>query len=135
MQIRMFSYALHQLQVTNQSIFVTLSLAKEDKINNAYLSNHILVRGGHYNFNTVFSDRGKYLLFLDIEDIYHTNSILNVVFELNADISPVDQFYDLLKAFFINYNYIYIPITVILIFALILKYHKKYKLQNKNGVR
>ncbi|HZH39003.1 MAG TPA: hypothetical protein VEX17_02960, partial [Bacillales bacterium] len=86
-----------------------------------------LVRGGHYNFNTVFSDRGKYLLFLDIEDIYYTSSILNFVFQINVDISPVDQFYDLVKTFFINYYYIYIPVFIILIFALVFKYHIKHK--------
>jgi hypothetical protein len=104
---------------------VYLSLVKEGKINNTSLSNLTMVRGGHYNFNTVFSDRGKYLLFLDIEDTYYTSSILNFVFELNVDIPPVDQFYDFLKIFFVNYYYIYIPIIIILIFALIFKYNKK----------
>lgn len=115
---------------------VYLSLAKEGKINNTSLSNLTMVRGGHYNFNTVFSDRGKYLLFLDIEDIYYTNSILNFVFEINVNNPPVDQFYDLLKTFFVNYYYIYMPIIIIGIFALIFKYHKKsHKLLKKNGVR
>ena len=53
---------------------VYLSLAKEGKINNTSLSNHTWVIGGQYNFNTVFSDRGKYLLFLDIR--IYTRSVL-----------------------------------------------------------
>ncbi len=113
---------------------VYLSLVKDGKINNtSSLSNLTMVRGGHYNFNTVFSDSGKYLLFLDIRDIYYTSSTLHFIFELNVDVPIIDQFYDMLKTFFMNYYYIYIPI-IILIFVLIFRYHKKQKLI-KNGVR
>ncbi len=113
---------------------IYLSLVKDGKINNtSSLSNLTMVRGGHYNFNTVFSDRGKYLLFLDIRDIYYTSSTLHFIFELNVDVPIIDQFYDMLKTFFINYYYIYIPI-MIMIFVLIFRYHKKQKLI-KNGVQ
>jgi hypothetical protein len=108
---------------------VYLSLVKDNKINNnsSSLSNLTMVRGGHYNFNTVFSERGKYLLFLDIKDIYYTSSILHFIFEVNVDIPIADQFYDMLKTFFINYYYIYVPIIIILILVLTFKHYKNNK--------
>ena len=63
-----------------------LSLVKDDKVDNLQ-NTLVMIRGGHYNFNSVFSDKGKYLLFVDIKDIYYTNTILKFIFELNAGIS------------------------------------------------
>ena len=83
-----------------------------------------MIRGGHYNFNSVFSDKGKYLLFVDIKDIYYTNTILKFIFELNAGIPIVDQFYNALESFLLNYYYIYIPIIGLIIF-IILRSQKK----------
>jgi hypothetical protein len=117
---------------------VYLSLGKDGKISSisspSSSSNLTMVRSGHHNFNTVFSDQGKYLLFLDIKDIYYTGSILHFIFELNVEMPVVDQFYDLLKTFFINYFYIYVPILLLLVFVLIFKHYKKNRLL-KNGVR
>ena len=95
-----------------------LSLIKDGKVENLQHT-LVMIRGGHYNFNSVFSDKGKYLLFVDIKDIYYTNTILNFIFELNVDIPIADQFYDILKSIFINYYYIYIPIMGIVIFMII----------------
>src|SRR6478736_6823291 len=95
-----------------------LSLIKDGKVENLQHT-LVMIRGGHYNFNSVFSDKGKYLLFVDIKDIYYTNTILNFIFELNVDIPIADQFYDILKSIFINYYYIYIPIIGIVIFIII----------------
>jgi len=86
-----------------------LSLVKDDKVDNLQ-NTLVMIRGGHYNFNSVFSDKGKYLLFVDIKDIYYTNTILKFIFELNAGIPIVDQFYNTLESFLLNYYYIYIPI-------------------------
>jgi hypothetical protein len=95
-----------------------LSLIKNGKVENLQHT-LVMIRGGHYNFNSIFSDKGKYLLFVDIKDIYYTNTILNFIFELNVDIPIADQFYDILKSIFINYYYIYIPIIGIVIFIII----------------
>jgi len=95
-----------------------LSLIKDGKVENLQHT-LVMIRGGHYNFNSVFSDKGKYLLFVDIKDIYYTNTILNFIFELNVDIPIIDQFYAILKSIFINYYYIYIPIFGIIIFIII----------------
>ena len=100
-----------------------ISLIKDGKVENLQHT-LVMIRGGHYNFNSVFSDKGKYLLFVDIKDIYYTNTILNFIFELNVDIPIIDQFYAILKSIFINYYYIYIPIIGIIIF-IIIRFQKK----------
>ena len=103
-----------------------LSLVKDDKVDNLQ-NTLVMIRGGHYNFNSVFSDKGKYLLFVDIKDIYYTNTILKFIFELNAGIPIVDQFYNALESFLLNYYYIYIPIIG---FIFIITYWPRQK--NKN---
>jgi hypothetical protein len=103
-----------------------LSLVKDDKFDNLQ-NTLVMIRGGHYNFNSVFSDKGKYLLFVDIKDIYYTNTILKFIFELNAGIPIVDQFYNALESFLLNYYYIYIPIIG---FIFIITYWPRRK--NKN---
>ncbi|MGN6708573.1 MAG: hypothetical protein ACTHKF_04425 [Candidatus Nitrosocosmicus sp.] len=105
---------------------VYLSLAKDGKLNNLQHT-PVILSGGHYNFKSVFPSTGKYLLFVDIKDIYYTNTILNFIFELNVDVPFTDQFYDSLKSFFINYYYIYIPIMGLIIF-LIIRSQKKSNL-------
>jgi hypothetical protein len=95
-----------------------LSLVKDGNVNNLQHT-LVMIRGGHYNFNSVFSDKGKYLLFVDIKDIYYTNTILNFIFELNADVPITDQFYDILKSIFVNYYYIYIPVIGLIIFIIV----------------
>jgi len=106
---------------------VYLSLTKEDKINNSSY-NLTMIRGGHYNFNYVFPDKGKYLLFLDIKDIYYTSTTLNFIFEINVDVPVTEQFFELMRTFFTNYYYIYIPI-ILLIIIVIIKYYKRNKIK------
>ena len=106
-----------------------LSLIKDGKVENLQHT-LVMIRGGHYNFNSVFSDKGKYLLFVDIKDIYYTNTILNFIFELNVDVPITDQFYNILKSIFVNYYYIYIPIIGIIIFVII-RSQKKDKVSGK----
>ena len=100
-----------------------LSLIKDGKVENLQ---HILVmiRGGHYNFNSVFSDKGKYLLFVDIKDIYYTNTILKFNFELNAGMAITNQFFNAIESLLLNYYYIYIPIIV---FIFIIVYWPRQK--------
>lgn len=106
-----------------------ISLQKDGKVVNS--SNRlIMIDGGHYNFKTLFTQTGKYLLFVNLKDIYYTNSFINYIFELNVNNSPIDQFYGLMKSFFINYYYIYIPI-IILIFIILLRSHKKNEEEKK----
>jgi hypothetical protein len=112
---------------------VYLSLAKDGKNNNNSSQNLAMVRNGHYNFKSIFPNQGKYLLFVNIKDIYYTQSLLNFIFELNADIPATEQFYNILKTLFINYYYVFIPIAL-LISIVVFKNHRKNKIQ-KFGVR
>jgi hypothetical protein len=106
---------------------VYLSLAKDGKLNNLQHT-PIIISGGHYHFKSVFPTAGKYLLLVDIKDIYYTNSVLNFIFELNADVPFIDQFYNALINFFIAYYYIYIPIIGLAIIITIIRSHKKNKI-------
>lgn len=108
-----------------------LFLAKDGKIDNNSSHTLVMIRGGHYNFKSIFPEKGKYLLFVEIKDIYYTGTLLNFIFELNVDVPIIDQFYDMIKSFFINYYYIYIPIAAVLISIITIKYHKKNKIQGK----
>jgi hypothetical protein len=97
-----------------------LSLQKDGKNDNSSQT-LVMVRGGHYNFKTIFTEKGKY--------IYYTDTTLNFIFELNVDDPIIDQFYNLMKSFFINYYYIYMPIIIIIV-VYILSF--KYKGKSKN---
>ncbi len=94
---------------------VYLSLQKDGKNDNSSQT-LVIVRGGHYNFKSIFPEKGKYILFVNIKDIYYTDTILNFIFEFNVDVPFTDQFYGMMKSFFINYYYIYVPVVIIVIF-------------------
>jgi hypothetical protein len=96
-----------------QEIPAYLSLVKDGNVKNLQ-NNLVMIRGGHFDLNSVFPDKGKYLLFVDIKDIYYTNNILHFAFDINVGIHPIDQFYSALESFLLNYYYIYIPIIGII---------------------
>jgi hypothetical protein len=106
---------------------VYLSLQKDGKNDNSSQT-LVMVRGGHYNFKSIFPEKGKYLLLVNIKDIYYTDTTLNFIFELNVDDPIIDQFYNLMKSFFIGYYYIYVPIIIIIVVSILsLKYIGKSK--------
>ena len=106
---------------------VYLSLQKDGKNDNSSQT-LVMVRGGHYNFKSIFPEKGKYILFVNIKDIYYTDTTLNFIFELNVDDPIIDQFYNLMKSFFIDYYYIYVPIIIIIVVSILsLKYIGKSK--------
>ena len=84
-------------------------------------NNFTLVRQGHYDFNYTFSEPGKYLLFVDIKDIFYTLNILNSVFEVNVQVPIAERIYDLLQTFVVNYYYIYIPLAALIGISFIVK--------------
>lgn len=108
---------------------VYLSLAKDGELGNLQHT-PIIISGGHYNFKTVFPEPGKYLLFVDVKDIYYTNSMLNFIFELNADVPFTDQFYNAMKFFSMDYYYIYLPVLGLII-LIYLEFRKKDKTLRK----
>ncbi|MGN6559660.1 MAG: hypothetical protein ACTHJ2_03960, partial [Candidatus Nitrosocosmicus sp.] len=67
-----------------------LSLIKNDKVSNLQHT-PVIISGGHYSFKSIFPTVGKYLLFVDVKDIYFTNKVLNFVFELNVTDSHMNQ--------------------------------------------
>ncbi|MDQ3083450.1 MAG: hypothetical protein M3Q77_01385 [Thermoproteota archaeon] len=84
-------------------------------------NNFTIVRQGHYDFDYIFSEPGKYLLFVDIKDIFYTLDILNFVFEVNVEVPITERTYDLLQTFLVNYYYIYIPLVALIGISFIVK--------------
>jgi hypothetical protein len=97
---------------------VYLSLQKDGKNDNSSQT-LVMVRGGHYNFKSIFPEKGKYILFVNIKDIYYTDTTLNFIFELNVNDPIIDQFYNLMKSYLIDYYYIYVPIVIIIVISII----------------
>jgi len=87
---------------------VSFSIFKDGKPVFSNPNNFTLVRQGHYDFNYTFSEPGKYILFVDIKDIFYTLNILNSEFEVNVQVPIAERIYDLIQAFVLNYYYIYI---------------------------
>jgi hypothetical protein len=87
---------------------VSFSIFKDGKPVFSNPNNFTLVRQGHYDFNYTFREPGKYILFVDIKDIYYTLNILNSAFEVDVQVPIVERIYDLLLTFVMNYYYIYI---------------------------
>jgi len=92
-------------------------------------NNFTIVRQGHYDFDYIFSEPGKYLLFVDIKDIFYTLNILNFVFEVNVEVPIAERIYDLLQTFMVNYYYIYIPLAALIGISFIVK------LRGRKGVK
>jgi hypothetical protein len=63
---------------------VYLSLQKDGKNDNSSQT-LVMVRGWHYNFKSIFPEKGKYILFVNIKDIYYADTTLNFIFDLNVD--------------------------------------------------
>ena len=87
---------------------VSFSIFKDGKPVFSNPNNFTLVRQGHYDFNYTFSEPGRYILIVDIKDIFYTLNILNSKFEVNVQVPIAERIYDLIQAFVLNYYYIYI---------------------------
>ncbi len=112
---------------------ISLSIYKDGQVKNSS-NNYMIVQKGHYNFNYTFKEQGKYLLFVNIKDIFYTQNVLNFIFEINVDVPIAEKFFGVLNMFFLNYYYVYIPMIIISLSYLILR-SKKYKIKIKRGVR
>jgi len=108
---------------------VSFSIFKNGKPVFSNPNNFTLVRQGHYDFNYTFSEPGKYILFVDIKDIFYTLNILNSVFEVDVQVPIAERIYDLLETFVVNYYYIYILLAALigLSFIVKLRRHKDVK--------
>ncbi len=112
---------------------VSFSIFKDGKPVFSNPNNFTLVRQGHYDFNYTFSEPGKYVLFVDIKDIFYTLNILNSKFEVNVQVPIADRIYDLLQTFVVNYYYIYILLAALIGISFIVKSrrHKDVKKVNE----
>ena len=100
---------------------VSFSIFKDGKPIFSNPNNFTLVRQGHYDFNYTFSEPGKYVLFVDIKDIFYTLNILNSVFEVDVQVPIAERIYDLLQTFVVNYYYIYISLAALIGISFIVK--------------
>lgn len=83
--------------------------------------NFTIVRQGHYDFNYIFKEPGKYLLFVDVKDIFYTFDIVNFIFEVNVDVPITERIYVLLSTFFVNSYYIFIALAALVVIFVVLK--------------
>jgi hypothetical protein len=44
----------------------------------------ILVPYGHYNYNYVFPESGRYIVFVDVNDVAYSNQILNFIYFIDV---------------------------------------------------
>ncbi len=112
---------------------VSFSIFKDGKPVFSNPNNFTLVRQGHYDFNYTFSEPGKYVLFVDIKDIFYTLNILNSKFEVDVQVPIAERIYDLLQTFVVNYYYIYILLAALIGISFIVKSrrHKDVKKVNE----
>jgi hypothetical protein len=112
---------------------VSFSIFKDGKPVFSNPNNFTLVRQGHYDFNYTFSEPGKYVLFVDIKDIFYTLNILNSKLEVNVQVPIAERIYDLLQTFVVNYYYIYILLAALIGISFIVRSrrHKDVKKVNE----
>ncbi len=109
---------------------VSISILKEGVEKNSSANNYVVVKDGHYNFPYTFNETGKYLLYVDIRDIFYTSNTLNFIFVLDVGVPISEQFFGFIQNFLVGYFYIYIPIGAILIIFLFMR-HKRKKVTAK----
>jgi hypothetical protein len=76
-------------------------------------NNFIMVRQGHYDFNYTFSEPGKYLLFVDIKDIFYTLDILTANFEIDVQVPVLERITESITSFMLNYYYIFVILAAL----------------------
>ena len=74
-------------------------------------NNFAMVRQGHYDFNYTFSEPGKYLLFVDIKDIFYTLDVLTANFEIDVQVPVLERITESITSFMLNYYYIFVIIA------------------------
>lgn len=92
-------------------------------------NNYIMVKQGHYDFNYTFSEPGKYLLFVDIKDIFYTLNILSATFEIDVQVPVLERITDSVMSFIVNYYYAFV------IIAALVGISYAIKLKRQNGVK
>ena len=91
--------------------------------------NYIMVRQGHYDFNYTFSEPGKYLLFVDIKDIFYTLDILSATFEIDVKVPILERINNSVISFVVNYYYIFVGLAALVGISYAIK------VKRRNGVK
>ena len=92
-------------------------------------NNFIMVRQGHYDFNYTFSEPGKYLLFVDIKDIFYTLDVQSAIFEIDVQVPILERITESITSFVLNYYYIFV------ILASLVGISYAIKLKRSTGVK
>lgn len=87
-------------------------------------NNFILVRQGHYDFNYTFREPGKYMLFVDIKDIFYSLDIVNLKFEIDVRGPVIERIFDLLREFLMNYYYVFIFLVALIIVSFVARWQR-----------
>jgi hypothetical protein len=121
---------LMQVKSTTGDALIELPAAfyilKDGKPVYSNANNYTIVKQGHHDFNYTFNEPGKYILFVDIKDIFYTLDTLSVKFEINVQAPILNRLSDLIVTFVANYYYIYIPVLALITisYAIRLKRHR-----------
>lgn len=93
---------------------VSFYILKDGKSVYSNANNYTIVSQGHYDFNYTFNEPGKYILFVDIKDIFYTMDTLSVNFEIDVQAPVLDRINGLIITFVTTYYYIYIPVLALI---------------------
>ncbi|MGD9532875.1 MAG: hypothetical protein AB7V56_03790 [Candidatus Nitrosocosmicus sp.] len=93
---------------------VSFYILKDGKSVYSNANNYAIVSQGHYDFNYTFNEPGKYILFVDIKDIFYTMDTLSVNFEIDVQAPILDRINGLIITFVTTYYYIYIPVLALI---------------------
>jgi hypothetical protein len=92
-------------------------------------NNYTLVRQGHYDFNYTFREPGKYVLFVNIKDIFYSLDVLSATFEIDVQVPILDRIIDSIWSFVVNYYYVFVILAALVGISYVIK------VKRRNGVK
>lgn len=110
---------------------VSYYIFKDGKLLYSNPNNFILVRQGHYDFNYTFSEPGKYILFVDIKDIFYSLDIVNLKFEIDVRGPVLERILDLLREFLMNYYYVIIFLVALIVISAVARWKRNEDIQER----
>ena len=108
---------------------VSFYILKDGKPAFSNPNNFIMVRQGHYDFNYTFNEPGKYLLFVNIKDIFYTLDVQSATFEIDVQVPVLERITESITSFVLNYYYIFV------ILAALVGISYAIKLKRSTGVK
>lgn len=108
---------------------VSYYILKDGKPVYSHPNNFTLVTLGHYNFNYTFSEPGKYLLYVDVKDIFYSLDIVNLKFEFEVRGPVLERILELLKVFLMNYYYAIIFFIALIGISFVVRWQRSKEVQ------